>query len=222
MKVAVFGKGKTGSKVIEILQEQTDLIIFDSKTPPNKKDLLKVDALIAFVPSEVLYNYLDLFIDSKINLVSGATGLEWPSSINQRLVESNLKWISATNFSLGMNLIHKMISDVLKKVDLITNDYKFELSETHHTKKLDAPSGTAKSWHEWLHKDCEIESIREGDVIGLHELTLNLPSETIKLTHIAQDRSLFAKGSIKALKLLKDLKPGLHKFEDVVRSKLDV
>ena len=72
-----FGKGKTGSKVIELLEKETPTVtsILDSKNIPSQTNIKPKQGIIAFVPSEVLLNHVDLFIEKKINLISGATGL---------------------------------------------------------------------------------------------------------------------------------------------------
>jgi len=84
----------------------------------------------------------------------------------------------------------------------ILKDPEFHIHEVHHIHKKDAPSGTALSWKEWLDKEAEVTSAREGDVKGIHELTLKTGTEEITLRHKALDRALFAEGAIWAAKQL--------------------
>ncbi len=220
MKIALLGKGKTGGKVLELLQEQNiPHTVFDSQNKPTVENLQGHDVIISFLSGEVFKHYLDLLVATKIPVVTGSTGLEWPLDFDSDLKRKNLKWIYATNFSLGMNFVQQMIL-TLSKASRIFSQYKFSMSEVHHTKKLDAPSGTALSWKKWSGHEMEIESIREGDVIGIHELTLTTPNEKITLRHEALDRRIFAEGALFAASKINDNKigPGLHLFQDIVQS----
>ena len=112
----------------------------------------------------------------------------------------------------------------ISKASILFDSYHFELSETHHTEKKDAPSGTALMWEQWLGEKIDnIESKRIGDVVGIHELTLVTDNERIKLNHEALDRKIFAQGAIWAAKKLitdKTLKNGLLNFEEVIKIEL--
>ncbi len=220
MKIALLGKGKTGGKVLELLQVQKiPHTVFDSQNKPTVEKLQGHDVIISFLSGEVFKHYLDLLVETKIPVVTGSTGLVWPSDFDADLKKKNIKWIFATNFSLGMNLVQQMIQ-ILSNASKIFSDYQFRMTEVHHMKKLDAPSGTALSWKKWSGHEMEIESIREGDVIGIHELTLTTPNEKVTLRHEALDRRIFAEGALFAASKIHDnnIKPGLHLFQDIVQS----
>lgn len=221
MNYAIIGNGKTGSHVAKLLKE-ADLTfeIFDSKNIATKEKLQAFDVAICFVNGPVFESLIDTLLDSKINLVTGATGLEWTDHLSKKVKESNCKWIKASNFSIGMNLVHKMISDCLVKANLLFKEYEIGLHEVHHTKKLDAPSGTALKWKEWAKTDSEITHERIGDVVGDHTIELKTPNEIITLRHQATDRSIFASGAIKACEYFDDLDFGLYDFEDLTLNKL--
>ena len=93
------------------------------------------------------------------------------------------------------------------------------ISEVHHVKKLDSPSGTALSLKKALGFDVPINSFREGDVIGVHSLELRLPGEIISLSHEATDRRVFAEGALWAAEQILERSPGpgVHLFENLVR-----
>lgn len=220
MKIALLGKGKTGGKVLEILQEQKiPHTVFDSKNQPTLENLKGHDVVISFLAGEVFKEYLPLLVESTLPVVTGSTGMEWPADFDKKLKEKNLKWIYATNFSLGMNIVHQMIL-IMKEADSIIKNVKFSMNEIHHTKKLDAPSGTALSWKKWLDHDVNITSERIGDVIGIHELKLTTPTEEITLKHDSLDRKIFAEGAMFAAEKISTLSPGLHQFQDVVQKEL--
>ena len=221
MRIALLGKGKTGGKVLELLiQKEIKHTVFDSKNQPTLDKLKGHDVIISFLSGEVFKDYLNICLESKLPLICGSTGFSFPNNFDQTLVSKNIKWIYATNFSLGMNLVHQMIL-ILKEASKIFSDYKFSLHEVHHTKKLDAPSGTALSWKSWADHEMEITSERTGDVIGIHELKLITNNEEIMLRHTALDRKIFAEGALFAAeKILTDhnIKPGLHLFQDIVQN----
>lgn len=217
MKIALIGNGKTGHHVEKICKDE--ITIFNSKNPPDIESLLQHDVILSFLPGDAFKGYIPLFLKAKIPLLTGSTGFAWPDDINQSLQEKKLTWVHAANFSLGMILIKQMI-EILSKSSQLFSKYSFSIEETHHTEKLDAPSGTAIKWSKWLGDEAKISSKREGDVVGIHALTLTTKSEEIALKHSALDRSLFAEGALWGAKeLLKNrLAPGLHNFEDLVQN----
>ncbi len=220
MKIALLGKGKTGGRVLELLvQNHVPHTVFDSKNHPTLENLKGHDVVISFLSGEVFKEYMTLLLDSKIPVVTGSTGMEWPSDFDKKLKEKNSKWIYATNFSLGMNLVHQMIL-IMKEADSIIKNVQYSMNEVHHTKKLDAPSGTALSWKKWLDHEVNITSERIGDAIGIHELKLKTPVEEITLKHEALDRKIFAEGALYAANKITTLSPGLHLFQDVVQKEL--
>jgi 4-hydroxy-tetrahydrodipicolinate reductase len=200
MKIAVIGTGKTGGKVMELLGEELSEA-FDSSNPPTVEKLQAADAVIIFVPGDAVPDVLGKVIEAGIPAAWGSTGYEWPDDLEDRVKARNAKWIIASNFSLGMNVIRKSI-EAISAGSNILKDPEFHIHEVHHVHKKDAPSGTALSWKEWLNKEAEVTSAREGDVKGIHELTLKTETEEITLKHKALDRALFAEGAIWAARQL--------------------
>lgn len=200
MKIAVIGTGKTGGKVVELLGN--DLAeAFDGSNPPTAEKLEKADAVIIFVPGDAVQDILDEVIESGTPAAWGTTGYDWPQDLEERVKAKNAKWVLASNFSLGINIIRKSI-EAISAGSAILDDPKFHIHEVHHIHKKDAPSGTALSWKEWLDKEAVVTSAREGDVKGIHELTMKTGTEEITLKHKALDRALFAEGAIWAAEQL--------------------
>ena len=220
MKVAILGKGKTGNKVIQQLVA-SEVTVFDTTKSPTLESLKGHDVVISFLPGEAFKSYIDLLIDSKVPVVTGSTGFEWPKDIDERLKKNNTPWIKAHNFSLGMNLVKQMIQ-VLSKADKLFNKPKFKIHEVHHIMKVDAPSGTALSWQDWLETSCEITSARTGDVVGEHKLTLKTETEEIIIEHKATDRGIFATGAIWAANKIVngEVTPGLNEFSEIALKEL--
>lgn len=219
MKIALLGKGKTGSKVIELYQGE--LTVFDSQNPPTVNALKDHDVVISFLPGDAFTTYLPLFLESARPMVIGSTGFDWPVELDTQLKERKLTWIYGSNFSLGVVLTKILIGKMNQFLHLF-EEKTFSLHEVHHTKKLDAPSGTALSMASWVEGTVDISSERTGDVVGLHTLTMKTPREEITISHNALDRSLFAEGAIKAAQMIVDNKmtPGLYNFQEVVEKQL--
>lgn len=220
MKIALLGTGKTGGKVLEILGPAV-VTGFDESNKPTLEKLKECDAAISFLPGPALMEYLEMLIESKIPLASGSTGFIWPDDIDSRLKENGVAWVSASNFSLGMNLIYGMVK-VLAKTPELFDQYEFKLHEIHHINKKDKPSGTALSWEKWLGQKVDITSERVGDNPGEHKLTLVTPYEDIILEHKSKDRKIFAQGAIWTAKKLASgsINPGLHSLQDIMQKEL--
>lgn len=200
MKISVIGTGKTGSKVVEILGDNL-AFAFDESNPPTLEKLKESDAIIIFVPGDAVADILPVVLESKIPAAWGSTGFSWPDDLDEQVKKAQTKWVLATNFSLGMNIIRNAINTI-SRGSTILNEPDFKIHEVHHIHKKDAPSGTALSWKEWLAKEVKITSDREGDVNGIHELTVTTGTEEITLRHEALDRGLFAEGAIWAVEQL--------------------
>ena len=121
----------------------------------------------------------------------------------------------ASNFSVGVPLILDLAAEAARKVP---GDWNVSVIETHHTKKLDAPSGTAKriaialrqSGGACVAKGLPVEALRLGDVVGEHTVHLAGQGERIEITHKATRRSVFAKGALRLAAWLRQKKPGYY------------
>ncbi len=220
MKVALLGAGKTGGKVKELLGKD-EPTVFDLNNPPTLEKLKGHDVVISFLPGEAFLGYIPLLIESRIPVISGSTGISWPKEIADQIEKAQTKWVWSANFSLGMRLVHPMI-EILSQTPRLFSECEASIHEIHHTKKLDAPSGTALLWKKWLGiEEAKVTSERTGDVVGIHELKIETENEIITLRHEAKDRRIFAEGAIWAANRLvsdKTLKPGLHSFEEMVKN----
>ena len=117
-----------------------------------------------------------------------------------------LVWSS--NFSVGVNIFFELNKFLAKSIQQSAVSYQPSIKEIHHIHKLDKPSGTAKTLAEELRvmgyglQDSEIESIREGEVPGTHEVKWDSEEDTIIITHIAKGRRGFALGAVLAAESL--------------------
>jgi 4-hydroxy-tetrahydrodipicolinate reductase len=154
--------------------------------------------------------------------VSGTTG--WDADLDGVVAEvkqGNAAFLHAPNFSLGVNMFRRLIEAAAQLAP--GAGFAAHLVETHHDRKLDAPSGTAKMLARAAMKagarDLPITSVRVGSVPGTHELILDAPFEQIRLVHEARDRRVFADGALAAARWLIG-KRGVFTFDDFVATLL--
>lgn len=222
MKIALLGAGRTGGKVLDIAGDH-EVMVFDENNHPTVETLAQNEVVICFLPGPILLQYIDMLIEAKVPVVTGSTGHEWPEGFDQRLKDAGLVWVTASNFSLGMNLVRKAIGVLGAASKIFTDDeYGFALHEVHHKHKKDRPSGTALSWVDWLGLEADVSSGRVGDVVGDHKLTLEIPFEQINLQHVASDRKVFAQGALWTARrvVAGGIDPGLNHLEDIMDKEL--
>lgn len=222
MKIAVIGTGKTGSEVVSLLDDDQIVGPFDSDNPPTVEALQPADAAIIFVPGTAVDDVLDVVLSAEIAAAWGSTGYNWPhDELDQKLRNKRLKWMRASNFSLGMNIVRRCLQIIGKGSEMLDRP-RFSIHEIHHTDKQDAPSGTAISWKEWIGKEATITSTRKGDIKGIHKLHVETGSESIWLKHQAHKRAVFAEGALWAVEQLLDesLEPGFYTMETLFDHKL--
>lgn len=219
MNIALIGYGRMGQEIEKIALNRghkIGLIIDVSNSEDLTIDNLKeIDVAIEFTtPSSAIENYKVCF-DAQVPVVSGSTGwLEKWVEVTSYCQEKESAFFYASNFSLGVNLffdLNKKLARLMQPFD----QYKVEMTEIHHTKKLDAPSGTAISLAEDIIDEMEtlkgwenskvdgkdkmgIVSLREGDVPGIHTIKYESEIDFIEITHNAKSRQGFAYGAVLA------------------------
>ena len=146
-------------------------------------------------------------------LVVGSTG--WKDAQSRLIDEYSARGpvLTATNFSPAVTLMNRMMKDygpLLKKLG-----YTVAIEDIHHEKKLDAPSGTAKTLMGHLQQaglQPQVHSERTGTVVGIHTVTFSGPEDVLEVRHEALNRDLFARGAVLAALWLAEQsrqKPGL-------------
>jgi 4-hydroxy-tetrahydrodipicolinate reductase len=225
LNVAVIGDGRTGQEVVHLLQADAPAInlclVFNEDNPVTVEGLANTDVAIVFVPPTAMDAVAPVLVEAQVDVVCGTTGYEWPQQLLANLQQNGARWVLANNFSLGMNLVRRCLQ-ILGQSSLLYGQPEFHINKIHHTNKLDAPSGTAVSWQNWLDRDCEITSVREGDVNGIHSLMLETEFEQIELRHEAKDRALFAQGAVWAATNLdqSNLTASINEFSTLVDAHL--
>jgi 4-hydroxy-tetrahydrodipicolinate reductase len=222
MLFLVLGKGKTGSLVAEIAHERGHgvraLDIYENRgasalTAPT---LAGVDAVIDFTSPEAAVENMRAVLALGGRIVVGTTGwyphLDAMKAIAARRGGSLLY---GTNFSIGVQKLFRLTAELAK-----LEGYTFSISETHHTSKVDAPSGTALTLKEIIQTarpgaDVDVTSHRVGDAKGEHIVAAKSDVDVLELRHDANSRRGFALGAVRAAEWLAAQKPGVWDFRDV-------
>lgn len=166
----------------------------------------QVDVLVDFSSTESSLRAAERCASEKIPMLVCVTG--FPEKDRAKL-ENLLKgraWALVPNTSFGVHALRQALRAALAALPA---EFRAEMREVHHAQKRDKPSGTAKSLNEEIRRvrgtDAPVESVREGDAIGLHTITLRGPGERLELTHEALDRALFARGALRLARRLTEL-----------------
>ncbi len=197
---------------IECVGKSEDIAAFD---PAVAKEAVCIDFT---TPDAIRANY-KVIADNFHAAVIGTTGWD---DIREEVIayfeKAGTPMIYASNFSIGVNILFAA-ADFLSQKFASVGGYEPHITETHHIHKLDAPSGTAKSLAEIvdgrLGAATEIESIREGEVAGIHTLTFEGANDKLTLSHEAFSREGFARGAVEAA-LIADRITGVHDFKDII------
>lgn len=236
MKLAILGYGKMGREIEKAAQERghsIELIIdVDNQNQLTLENLSKADVAIDFsTPASAVKNILICF-DAGIPVVCGTTG--WNAD-REKIIsvckEKHQSLFYSSNYSIGVNIMFA-INEYLSGIMNHYEQYDVSLEETHHTQKLDAPSGTAISLAEQIISNVKrkkewtldgkagkdkliIHSIREGDIKGIHEIRYDSEEDYITVKHFAKSRRGLALGAIMAAEFLKD-KKGVFTMRDLL------
>jgi 4-hydroxy-tetrahydrodipicolinate reductase len=220
VRVALIGaRGRMGQTILDLAKNDPKIDIVAQCDLGDAMDAALKDCEVAidFSNASSIEEVCRAAAQKKKALVVGTTG---HSPEQRALIEKTAKSLPivfASNFSVGVNALFALARQAAK---ILGPEFKPEIVETHHTKKLDAPSGTAKTLGEILKSelkiDIPIESIREGDVVGEHTVTFVGPSERLELTHSAGSREIFASGALRAASWVVGKAPGLYSMQDVL------
>jgi 4-hydroxy-tetrahydrodipicolinate reductase len=224
MNFLILGRGKTGSLVAEVARESNHVVhalgsLDNADCKGLTRDKLRdIDVVVDFtVPNSVVGN-IEACVNAGKNVVVGTTG--WYADVDRvrKLVEQNQTgFVFGANFSIGVNLFFDVARSAAAA---LRHGYSGQIFERHHVHKKDAPSGTALALRNVVRdasgSELEITSFREGDVAGMHEITLESDADKIYLCHDAKSRRGFAEGAVRAAEWLAG-KKGFHDFKDVWR-----
>jgi 4-hydroxy-tetrahydrodipicolinate reductase len=222
MKIALIGYGKMGRIIETLATEKGDEIVarIDENNNENLAEQLKsADAAIDFSNAEAVRKNVEACLEVNIPLVEGTTGWNAQKAEIKNLIEQkNGAFVFGANFSVGVNLFYR-IADFASELFSKFDDYEAFIEEQHHSKKLDAPSGTALKLKDIvaknIKKDFSVAATRAGRIPGTHRVGFDGTADQILLEHFARSREGFASGTILAAHWIVG-KKGFYEFTDVM------
>jgi 4-hydroxy-tetrahydrodipicolinate reductase len=239
MKIGLLGYGKMGQAIEKAAIEKGLTIAWTINSKNSHERTLgllqQADVVIEFSRPESALDNVLACIDAGVPVVSGTTG--WLSDLSvaeARCRECDGAMLWASNFSIGVQVFFE-VNRHLARLMANLQDYAPELTEIHHTQKLDAPSGTAVTIAEeaqqlaprigtWqLAQEGQIaamgswpvHAVREGLVPGTHKMVWKCPQDAIFISHVAHNRTGFVEGAILSARWIKN-KRGVFDMRDIL------
>ena len=224
MVLLILGRGKTGSLVAEVARRRGhEVRVLGSAENRNaaglnSRILRDVAVVIDFTTPAAVLGNISACMRARKNMVVGTTGwYEQLPQVREHVAQSGAGLLYASNFSVGVNIFFDIVRAAAAS---LRHGYSGEIMERHHAQKKDAPSGTAVVLQNIVREaggqELEIVSLREGETVGLHELALDSPHDTIRLAHDAKSRRGFAEGAVRAAEWLAG-RSGFYDFREVWR-----
>jgi 4-hydroxy-tetrahydrodipicolinate reductase len=197
----------------------------------------RCDGILDFTSPGATVEFAGLAANARVVHVIGTTGLSAEDEAQIAAAARHAPIIKAGNMSLGVNLLVALARRVAEALD---EDFDIEIVEMHHRDKVDAPSGTAlmlgaaaaegrgidldkravraRDGHTGPRQRGNIgfATLRGGSVVGDHRVIFAGAGERVELAHVAGDRSIFARGAVKALQWGYGKAPGLYSMSDVL------
>ena len=178
---------------------------------------MPIDVVIDFSHAEMTAELANAATSKNIPLLICTTGLTQDTKDALKQCSATCPVMIAPNTSIGILVLRKMLEVATAMFD---GTFDIDIVDTHHRNKVDAPSGTALSLEQTVQSirptQVGMHSIRAGDVIAEHIVSFRGDHETVKLTHTAHSRHVFAEGALQLAKWLVKQKPGLYVPEDLM------
>lgn len=236
MNILLIGHGRMG-QMVEKLALEAGHFIAACVDNENAQELLALgpvaDVAIDFSSPAALplvASYVQL---TRIPLVSGTTGYSEEELEAIRTLGNYAPVLHSANYSIGVAVLRRALTQI---APILSGGFDVEIIEAHHSKKVDAPSGTAKLLYEAIDPDhtytpiygreglcgarkpneIGIHAIRGGNVAGTHTVSFFGPDEEISLTHRASSRSIFASGALRAAAQLISKPKGFYTLDQIL------
>jgi 4-hydroxy-tetrahydrodipicolinate reductase len=225
-RIAIIGDGKMGQAIRQLAVEKgwkVTAVVGERESDGGKGitalSIGEPEVAVEFTQPDAAVGNITACLRAGVPIVAGTTG--WYDSlpaVTRIAKETGTSLLWSPNFSLGVNVfieLARYAGTLMRTLE----DYDAHIVETHHTKKKDAPSGTAiaiaKAASDALERPIPVTSVRTGSVPGTHELIFDGAFEQMSMTHVARDRRVFAEGALKAADWLIG-KNGVFTMRDVL------
>ena len=200
----------------------------------------KTDVIVDFTVPKCTLEILKIASKLKKRVVIGTTGFTQKEEALIKKYSKKIPILKAENMSLGVNLLMYLTEIASKSLD---NNFLSKVFEIHHKRKKDHPSGTAlmlgkgiavgknKDFYKLIGKKylnkksfpygkkINFSSLRQGSIVGKHEVSFSSGKEIVTLNHEAFDRALFSEGALTAARWIIGKKPGLYSMRNVLNFK---
>jgi 4-hydroxy-tetrahydrodipicolinate reductase len=226
MNIALIGHGAMGKLIQRLAEAQGDTIVAvidESAANRSASELTEIlrggDVAIDFTTADAVRRNVEACMAAGVPLVEGTTGwIEQRDEIEKLVSDAGGAFVFGANFSLGVNLFYRVV-DFAAELFAKFPEYETFIEEQHHSRKKDAPSGTALKLKEIVarHVDKEfgISATRAGNIPGTHRVGFDGPADQVLLEHTARSREGFAAGALMAAEWIVG-KKGFYEFTDVI------
>jgi 4-hydroxy-tetrahydrodipicolinate reductase len=224
MKLLILGGGKTGSLVAEVARARRHSVeVLRAADNPGARALTHdklgdFDQVIDFTTPQAALENIEACLAAGKSMVVGTTGwYDHLPRIRERVEHTAAGFLYGANFSVGVNVFYDVVEAAS---EAIARGYSGQILERHHAHKKDAPSGTAAVLQDIIRRrsgaNLAISSLRQGELVGTHEVVLESLHDAIRLCHEAKSRRGFADGAVRAAEWL-GRRPGFFNFQDIWR-----
>ncbi len=191
------------------------------------------DVIIDFSAPVATRSIAEFANDNNIPIVVATTGLSESDISSLKTLSKTIPVFQSANMSFDVALF----KNILKAMAVQLSDCDIEISETHHNRKKDAPSGTAKMLADTINEalgnskvlvygregqrqknEIGLSSIRGGNIVGEHTVQFFSENETLEIKHTSYSRKVFADGAVKAARFLLTKEPGFYNMDDLIAS----
>lgn len=226
MRLALIGYGAMGQLIAQLAKAANDEI---GETLTSKEAQLSIDEMakrisghdvaVDFSNGPAVMRNVEVCARAGVPLVEGTTGWKESEAEVRSIVQQNDgTLVYGANFSIGVNVFYRIVeraSELFASLD----QYEAFIEEQHHSRKKDAPSGTAINIKNLMGQHgkppVSVASTRAGDIPGTHRVGFDSAADQITLTHMARSREGFAAGALLAARWIKGRK-GVYKFSEVI------
>lgn len=238
--------GKMGQEVIKAISNNEEFAVLNGVDKEENANYIfpvytdvndikeKPDVIIDFSVPIATMQILEYAKNNKVPIVIATTGLSDEEKEKIKEYSKDIPIFQSANMSYDVNLMKKIVAEVAKKL----SETDIEIVETHHNRKVDAPSGTAlllaDSINDALNNSKEynfnrfqnrekrkkseigFSSIRGGNIVGEHTVYFFGENESFEITHKAYSRGVFAEGALKGAEYIVNKENGYYTMDDIV------
>src|SRR5919206_2877285 len=225
MRLALIGHGAMGQLVERLARaegHEVATVLGRRESAFRAEELAEIlgghDAAVDFTVAEAVPRHAEACALARVPLVEGTTG--WQSQLEEvraRVEREGGALIYGANFSVGVNLFYRVVA---RAAELFRRfDYAAFIEEAHHSRKRDAPSGTALRLLDLVGaaygSEIPVASTRAGHIPGTHRVGFDSAADTVMLTHTARSREGFAAGALVAARWIQG-KTGVYEFSETL------